>query len=110
MEQADRDIPRTKPVTAGGVRYEVVRNARMRGYEQSGGVVAAVDVKRKAELWALKVYTVQFDADEETDVQEVYITSLAVDPEGRRLTVTNERGESFHVDTATRKVSVVKAK
>lgn len=107
METQDRDVPRPKAVSAGGVRYEVMRNARMRGFEQSGGVVAAVDVKSKTELWTLKVYTVKFDPAEERDVQEVFITALKVDPGGRQLTVTNERGETYRVDTATRAVTAL---
>ncbi len=105
MESQDRDVPRPKPVTAAGVRYEVVRNARMRGFDQAGGVVEAVDAKTKASLWTLQVYTVRFDPQEERDVQEVFITSLAVDAAGKRLKVTNERKETYVIDTATREVS-----
>lgn len=106
MENADRDVPPPpKAVTAGGVRYETVRNARMRGFDQAGGVVAAVNVKSKAELWTLKVYEIKFDPAEESDVQEVYITGLKVDSAGKQLTVTNERGETYRVDTATRVVT-----
>lgn len=108
MESQDRDVPRPKAVTAGGVRYEVVRNARMQGFEQSGGIVAAIDIKTKAPLWTLKIYPVSFDPKEERDVQEVFITELKVDATGRQLTVTNERGEVFVVDTATRSVTPAK--
>jgi tricorn protease-like protein len=110
MEHSDREIPRPKPATAGGVRYEAMRNARMRGFEQSGGVVVAIDVKRKTELWALKVYTVTFEPGEEQDTQEVFITELKVDADGKRLTVTNERGERYHVDTATHTVTAAVSK
>ena len=107
MEKADREVPKPKPVRAGAVRYEVVRNARMRGFEQAGGVVAAVDGKTGAELWALKVYAVAFEPGEERDVQEVYITALKVDADGRHLLVTDERGRVFAVDLQTRKVAEV---
>jgi tricorn protease-like protein len=101
IEHLDREVPRPKAVSASGVRYETMRNARMRGFTQSGGVILATSVKSKAELWTLQVYAVPFDPAEERDVQEVYITELKVDASGKRLMVTNENGERFAVDLDT---------
>jgi hypothetical protein len=107
MEHADRDIPKPKPVLHGGVRYEAVRNPRMRGFEQAGGVIAAIDAKSKAELWILKVYDIVYSGGEERDAQENFITHLAMDKDGKHLFVTNERGQVFQVDIETRTVSEV---
>ena len=102
MEQSDRDIPEPRAVRSGGIRYEVVDNARMRGFGQAGGVVAAIDVASRRELWTVKVYDVAFEDDEETDAQEVFITRLRLD--SGRLEVTNERGEVYLVDLSDRSV------
>ena len=90
MQFAARDVPPPpKPVVADGVRYEEATNARRRGFEQSGGVIVATDSKTKAELWALQVYQVRFDPAEERDIQEIFITKLKMDADGKHLLVTN---------------------
>jgi len=90
MQFAARDVPPPpKPVIADGVRYEEAANARRRGFQQSGGVIVATDSKTKAELWALQVYQVRFDPAEERDIQEIFITKLKMDADGKHLLVTN---------------------
>jgi len=80
-ESAKRRVPRVEPV---------VKAAKGRGFPQQGGVIAAIDTATGKELWALQVYTVAFDAQEEQDVQERYITSLAMSPDGQSLLVLAE--------------------
>jgi hypothetical protein len=89
-ESAKRRVPRVEPVESKGVRYEVIKAAKGRGFPQQGGVIAAIDTATGKELWALQVYTVAFDAQEEQDVQERYITSLAMSPDGQSLLVLAE--------------------
>lgn len=100
MESADREIPRPQPVVHDGIRYEAVRNARMRGFDQAGGVVAAMNLESGTELWIEKVYTVTFDPAEERDVQEVFITRLRIVGDGKELEVTSERKQVYLVDLA----------
>jgi len=104
-ERQDRDIPRPKAVQHDGIRYEAVRNARMRGFHQAGGIVAAVEAASGRELWAVQVYEVRFDAAEERDAQEVFITRLRISPDKASLEVVNERNQTFSVDLATRRVT-----
>ncbi len=89
-ESAKRRIPRVESVESKGIRYEVIRAARSRGFAQQGGVIAAIEVKSGKELWTLQVYTVSFDPQEEQDVQERYITSLSMSPDGQSLQVLAE--------------------
>lgn len=110
MEHADREIPAPQQVTADGVRYAEAANARMRGFAQSGGVIIATDIETGKELWVLQVYTAKFDAAEERDMQETFITALEVSTDGRHLQVTNEDGARFSVDLQTRAVTPVSAR
>ena len=93
------------PVRSGGIRYEAMQWGKARGLGQNGGYLAAIDEKTGDELWLLKVYDVSYDGDMEGDKQDVFVTSLEIDREGRRLTVENEAGDRFTVDLASRKVS-----
>ncbi len=86
------------PVTAASVTYSAP-------HDQMGFIVAT-DATTKKELWRLHVYTVTIDKNLERDVQDVFITTLVLDK--GLLTVTNERGERFSVDPATRKVTKMK--
>jgi hypothetical protein len=67
------------------------------------GFVIATDTTSHKELWRERIYTVKIDPALERDVQDVFITSL-VEEKGS-LIVTNERGESYALDLATRKVT-----
>jgi hypothetical protein len=104
MERRDREIPEPNPVVHNGIRYEAVRNARMRGFKQAGGVIIAVDERSGSELWTVQVYELTFDTAEERDVQEVFITNLGMDATGERLEVTNERKQVYLVTLADRGV------
>jgi hypothetical protein len=104
-ERPDREIPRPKAVLHDGVRYEVVRNARMRGFNQAGGIVAAVDAASGEELWVVQVYEVRFDRAEERDAQEVFITRLRLAADKKHLKIANERDQTFSIDLASRRIT-----
>jgi hypothetical protein len=67
------------------------------------GFVVATDTTSHKELWRERIYTVKTDPLLERDVQDVFITSLAIDKGS--LVVTNERGDSYSLDLATRKIT-----
>lgn len=104
MENQKRRIPQVDPVSHEGIRYEVVRAAKSRDFGQNGGVIAAVKESTGRELWTLVVYPVGFDSKEERDVQEVYITKLALSQDGKRILVENEAQRRFAVTLAERKI------
>lgn len=104
MESAKRRAPAAKPVTHKGVRYEQVKAARSRGFGQNGGVIAAVDVASGKELWTLQIYQTQYDPNEETDAQDVYIEELRVDAKAGVLLARDERGRTFRVNLKERSI------
>lgn len=66
------------------------------------GFVVATDIRSRKELWRKRIYRVHIDPQLERDVQAVFITSLVI--EGEALVITNERGEIYILDLATRKI------
>jgi hypothetical protein len=84
-----------------GVRYEAPPFNN--GCDQNGGCVVAYDDATDAPLWQLKVYCTHYDSALEADVQDVFITSLAL--EDARLQVTDEHGREFSIDLQTRAVA-----
>jgi hypothetical protein len=95
---APAEVP---PIVIGGVRYTAPQFLNPCG--QPGGCLVASDVTTGAQLWSLKVYCTKYDPNLETDVQDVFITSLAAQ-EGA-LVVANEKGQRFSIDVNTRGVS-----
>src|SRR5436190_22572151 len=89
MAKKKASASRPKPVSSGGIRYELTRHAKTRGLGQNSGVISAVDEKTGAELWTLKVYSVNYDGDKEDDKQEIDITGLALIKSRNCLRVTN---------------------
>jgi outer membrane protein assembly factor BamB len=92
------DVP---PVTSGNVRYEAPHSANP--CNQNGGCVVAYDDTTNAVLWSVKVYCTHYDTSLETDVQDVFITSLAV--ANGQVLVTDEKGRHFAIDPATQQVT-----
>ncbi len=107
MESSKRVVHWAEPVSANGIRYEVTRVPSRHGIAQDSGVVSAIDEATGQELWTIAVYPIVYDEDEERDVQDVYITRLAVDPEANVLLVANERRERYRVDLTNRSVTKI---
>ena len=89
---APKPVP---PVAANSIEYSAPR-------EQMGFVVAT-DTTSHKELWRKRIYTVPINPVMERDVQDVFITSLVI--EHRALIITNERGDRYTLDLATRRVT-----
>jgi hypothetical protein len=104
MESAKRRVPKVEPVTAGKTRYEALRAARARGFNQNGGVIVAIDTKTSKELWTLQVYETHYDPNEEADVQDVFIIKLKLADKGKTLIVEDENGKTYSVDTEKHRV------
>jgi hypothetical protein len=104
MESAKRRAPQAKPVVHKGVRYEQMRDPASQGFDQGGGVVAAIDVASGKQLWAVQVYKVTYDPREERDAQEIYLEDLRVDAKADTLVVRDERGRRFAIGLKDRVV------
>lgn len=96
---AKRSAPKpVPPVVVGRMEYSAPVD--------SMGFVVATNAENHKELWRVRVYSVAINPFLERDVQDVFITSLAV--EDGSLIITNERGARFVLNLATRKVTVRK--
>jgi hypothetical protein len=67
------------------------------------GFVVATDARNQRELWRKRIYKVKINRSRERDVQDVFITSLAV--RDNALLVANERGEHFSLNLSNHKVA-----
>jgi hypothetical protein len=94
------DVP---PVVEGNVRYEAPHFAFENPCDQNGGCLVAYDNTTNAVMWSVKVYCTHYDPGLEQDVQDVFITSLAV--ESGQVLVTNEKGQHFSINPLTQDVS-----
>jgi hypothetical protein len=96
--QAKRAAPAmVEPVIIGPVRYSASPDPEFMGF------VIATDVSTGKELWRQRIYNVPINPLREKDVQWVFITSLR--QEGDALLISDERGENFRLDLATRKIT-----
>lgn len=106
MESPKRRVPSVAPVVAGNTRYEVVRGARSRGFAQNGGVIAAIDVASGKELWTLMLYETAYDAQEEKDVQDRFITEMSLSTDRQSLLVKSENKKTYLVKLADRAITI----
>ncbi len=99
---ADRNIPKVDSIMSGNVKYSVsIENAKSR--KQRGGYIEAWEADKK--LWELQVYNVDFDPNLDSNIQEVYITSLKI--ENGKLIVTNELEEVYEIDLTSKAITKV---
>ena len=91
--------PRVPPVIIGNMEYRVPNTIA------TEGVVEAWDTNSHKMLWNLKIYsTLKFPSFfMETDVQFNFITNMTVGPASEELTIGNERGKYYILNTKSRK-------
>jgi hypothetical protein len=104
ISQERYEIPEPEPITVAGIRYEAMPWGKARGLDQNGGYIAAVDVVSNQELWLQKIYGVAYDLEMETDVQDVFISSLTLH-DGNLLDIENEQGDHYLLNLVTRAVN-----
>lgn len=103
---AKREAPKeVKPVIHRSIKYTAPFGAA-KDVQQNGGVVQAWDLKTNKLLWQVVAYKINYDPNLESDVQDVFIVSMAI--KGNELIVTNEKGETYAIDLKTRAVREVK--
>lgn len=100
MESAKRRAPTAQPVVHKGIRYEQLRRPMDQGFDQSGGVLAAIDVASGKQLWVTQLFKTAFDPKEERDAQEVYVSQLAYDAKTGVLLATDERKRRWRINPA----------
>ena len=83
------------PVAVNSIEYSATHELM--------GFVVATDTSNHKELWRVRIYTVHINPALERDVQDVFITTLVI--ERGALIITNERGDSYKLDLATRRVT-----
>ena len=84
------------PIFHDNICYEI-QDDEVDRFQQSGGVLSAVNTLTGQECWAVKVYEMIYDPSYEKDVQEVYISSLELDAEPGLLRVGDERRRWYRV-------------
>ena len=96
---AKRAAPaKVTPVAVGKIEYRAPTNQM--------GCVEAWDTASKEMIWRRQVYVVKYQVDLERDVQDVFITVLAV--KDKSLIVSNERKSEYELDLDTLQVKVLK--
>ena len=97
-----------KPLVVGDIRYLAAHDRYTTNGRPAGirAYVEAWDVKANKSLWKVKIYEIVYDQNLETDVQDVYIESLALD--GKKLVATTERKQSYRIDLDRHEVEEAK--
>jgi outer membrane protein assembly factor BamB len=100
-------LPAT-PVTAKRSAPEPVHPIVVGSIEYSSpgwpiGFIVATDTRTRREIWRKRIYRVKIDPALERDVQDVFITSLALDH--GNLLITDERTRRYALELTTRKVT-----
>ena len=77
------------------------------GFDQAGGVIAAIDTVNGRQIWATQLFKTDFDPNEERDAQEVYVSHLVFDTKAGFLIATDERKRRWRINPADGKVALM---
>jgi hypothetical protein len=92
-----------KPIVNNGIKISIVKWKHQNG-KQNGGFLKAVSIKTKEIVWETLVYKTKYIKNLETDVQDVFITSLSLSSDKTKLIVRNENNKTYYMDIANGKV------
>lgn len=92
------------PIIHGDFVYTVPHWSTENNTEQNGGYVRVLDAQTGTEVWGIQVYNVDYDDSLETDVQDIFITSIELNFWRTQLIVRNEAGQEFRIDLNNRVV------
>lgn len=96
--------PLVAPLVMDNLQIEAIHWGKERGFQQNGGYISVKDKTTEKELWTLKVYAIKYNAQMESDVQDVFIESLSKGMENGTINVIDENNRDFVVDLETRTV------
>ena len=103
-QKAKRSAPKeVTPVVHERVRYTAPHWVISNGKRIAGGYVEAFNAATNKKLWRIKIYETKYTSQLEKDVQDVFITSMAI--EKNKLIVANERDVRYELDLKTHKVT-----
>jgi hypothetical protein len=94
---------KVRPVVHKGIKYTAPHFVLSNGEAIAGGYIEAFDAKTNKELWRIKVYETKYNPQLERDVQDVFISSLAI--KKNMLVVVNERHERYEIDLSSHMVT-----
>jgi len=96
LSEAKRLPPKNvEPVIYNGIIYTAPHNKM--------GYIEAWNLDTGEKLWELKVYDVDYDSSLESDVQDVFITSLSIS--GDKLIAINEKNDKYEIGLKTKEVN-----
>lgn len=96
---AKRSAPdEVAPIESGNIEYRAPHGQM--------GCVEAWDIKRNELIWRRQIHVVKYTVGVERDVQDVFITTIAL--RDGILVVKNERGSEYELDVESLQVKVLK--
>lgn len=91
--QADRISPaQIKPITKNGTVYKDQFEATSTGFAL---FILAKKISNDSIIWKTKIYSKEFNKELETDVQEIYLSSLVLKKD--KLIAVDETGKTYEI-------------
>jgi hypothetical protein len=92
------EIPEPNSISFAGKRYEARHWGMARGLQQNGGYIAIIDEDSGKEIAIIKIYHIAYDPELEADIQDVFISKLALTDKNKFLLIENERGDTYKLN------------
>ena len=93
--------PAPVALDVGALRLEALHWGKALGLGQNGGFVMARELASHRVLWIHRVYDIDTSDGKEGDKQDLFITAMKLEPDGRTLRISNEKGQVWRFDLRT---------
>lgn len=105
MAYAKRVAPLdVEPVIYNGLKYSAPHWGMENDATQNGGYILISNIKTESEVWRGQIYKTKDFNNIETDVEDVFITSLVLNKNEETLLIKTENGDVFKFFINTREV------
>ncbi|MBN1525091.1 MAG: hypothetical protein JW904_11440 [Spirochaetales bacterium] len=95
---APKDVP---AVVFEGQKYVVNHWGLDSAFKQNGGIIDVLDAATGKLIKKIQIYVIEYNPSFETDIQDVFITSIILDKPNHRLKITNQNGDEYYLDLRT---------
>ncbi len=85
------------PVTHKGIVYSTFPWSYQNGSRQNGGFIKATIKSTGDVIWEKQIYKTKYKRGIETDIQDVFITTIKLTDDASSLVIINEIGDVYSV-------------
>lgn len=109
ITSAKRKAPSEIPsIIFKGKKYIVTHWNKEPAFKQNGGIIEVWNIKKNRLIKRVLIYKIQYKSEIESDIQDVFITSIKLNKSKNTIIIVNEKGNIYGLNIHNYKVTRIK--